>query len=693
MEAGKHYNQTSSGSFGAATPVLKTLLISDLVSSTKLIQLLGDARSAAIFRLHEKCARGLLEQYDGLEIDKTDGFLLLFDRPIHAVQFALAFHQSLGRIGNEEGVELRARIGIHLGEVLLRNNPPEEISRGAKPVEVEGLAKPIAARLMNLAVGGQTLLSKTACDVAKGAASGLTIYQDDLRWLSHGSYQLMGVTEALEIFEVGIEGTAPLSPPASTNKAEQISSELPTVLVLPFDNLHPGTENDYFSDGLTDEIITDLSMLDSMRVISRTSAMQLKGSTKDMRTIGRDVGADYVLEGSVRKAADRIRITAKLVDAKTDGLMWADKYGGLMEDVFEIQEGISRMVVDALNLHLTAREAKKLAERPITDIQAYEYYLRAKQEVFRFSEDALKRALDYLHKSQEIIGDNILLNSAMGYVYWQYVNAGITDDLGYIEKAKECAEKILQMDPESSHGFRLLGLVGMHGMQAGKIQEVVFNLKRALARDPNDTHSIFWVSLMYGFVGKPDTALPLVEKLVAIDPLTPFYRMMPGFLALMRGEFENAASPFQQAIRRDPGNPILRFTYGHILALGGRNEDAFAVWNQLEQDLPDSFFANFGRFFRLTLQGEKKEALGAATESLRSAAIDDCQYAWTMAQCFSLLGEKEEALRFLQSSIDHGLINHPLLAEQDPFLEGLRGSPEFDALMADTLDQWQRFEV
>jgi len=105
------------------------------------------------------------------------------------------------------------------------------------------------------------------------------------------------------------------------------------------------------------------------------------------------------------------------------------------------------------------------------------------------------------------------------------------------------------------------------------------------------------------------------------------------------------------------------------------------------------FFANFGRFFRLTLQGEKKEALGAATESLRSAAIDDCQYAWTMAQCFSLLGEKEEALRFLQSSIDHGLINHPLLAEQDPFLEGLRGSPEFDALMADTLDQWQRFEV
>ncbi|MCH9651551.1 MAG: hypothetical protein K0U98_25210 [Deltaproteobacteria bacterium] len=680
-------------SLTATDAVLKTLLVSDLVSSTRLIQELGDVRSAEIFRLHERCARNLLEQYDGLEIDKTDGFLLLFDRPISAVQFALAFHQALAQVGRRAGLELQARIGIHLGEVLLRENLPEEVARGAKPIEVEGLAKPIAARLMTLAVGGQTLLSKVAHEVALRAASGLTRYEEDLRWLSHGSYQLAGVDDAVDIFEVGVEGNAPLIPPPSSTKAEQISSQLPTVLVLPFDNLHRDGDTDYFSDGLTDEIITDLSMLDSIRVISRTSAMQLKGSEKSIRVIGREVGADYVLEGSVRKAAQRIRITAKLVDAKTDGLMWAEKYGGSMEDVFEIQEGISRKVVQALELHLTTREAKKLAERPINDVQAYEYYLRAKQEIFRFTEDALERALDYLHKSQDIIGDNILLNSAMGYVYWQYVNAGITSDASFVDKARLCAQKIHQLDPDSSHGFRLLGLVDMHGMQAGQIQEVVRNLKRALARDPNDTDAIFWVSLMYGFVGRTETAAPLVEKLVAIDPLTPFYRMMPGFLALMQGDFEGAAGPFEKAVRMDPGNPILRFTYGHILALGGEQQEAFGVWDRLDKDMPDSFFGNFGQFFKLALQDSKEQALAMATESLRSAAIDDCQYAWTMAGCFALLEEQEEAIRFLQSCVDHGLINHPLLATQDPFLENLRGTEAFDALMADTHDQWQRFEI
>ncbi len=169
-----------------------------------------------------------------------------------------------------------------------------------------------------------------------------------------------------------------------------------SIVVLPFDNMSPDAGDAHFSDGLTEEIITHLSYLRSLRVISRSSAMVLKGTQKDVRTIGKELDVQYVLEGSVRKAGNDLRITAQLVDAGTDTHMWAERYDGVLDDVFEIQETVSQSIVKALNLTLTSKEHQKLAERPIHEVQAYECYLRARIDIHKGTAESLASALHRL---------------------------------------------------------------------------------------------------------------------------------------------------------------------------------------------------------------------------------------------------------------------------------------------------------
>ncbi|HPW55685.1 MAG: protein kinase [Thermoanaerobaculaceae bacterium] len=205
--------------------VLRTLLVTDLVDSTRLVAELGDERAFTLFGRHDRLARDLLAAHHGLEIDKTDGFLLLFERPLDAVAYALAYHQALHALASGTSTALAARAGLHLGEVYLRENPPEDVARGAKPVEVEGLAKVLAARLMSLAQGGQTLMTRATFDVARRAAVGLELPVAEVRWVAHGSYLLKGVEEPVEVFEVGDAAGAPLAPPPDSEKAHRVGGD------------------------------------------------------------------------------------------------------------------------------------------------------------------------------------------------------------------------------------------------------------------------------------------------------------------------------------------------------------------------------------------------------------------------------------------------------------------------------------
>jgi TolB-like protein len=226
-----------------------------------------------------------------------------------------------------------------------------------------------------------------------------------------------------------------------------------SIVVLPFSNLSPDPDNEYFSDGLTEEIISDLSKVRALRVISRTSAMQLKGAKKDIRTIGRELGVRYVLEGSVRKAGSSLRMTAQLIDAASDTPLWSEKYSGTIDDIFEVQERVAREIVKALDVTLTSDEHSQLKERPIADVRAFELFLQARQERRRYAAD---RAVPLIREAIRIEGETPPLMAELAWAKVMLVRAGMSPDRAPLEEANREARELLLRAPDAPYGHSIL---------------------------------------------------------------------------------------------------------------------------------------------------------------------------------------------------------------------------------------------
>ena len=474
-----------------------------------------------------------------------------------------------------------------------------------------------------------------------------------------------------------------------TSSARTITPLETSIVVLPFDDLSPERDNSYFSDGLTEEIITDLSRIHNVRTITRRSAAILKSTNKDIPTIGEELDVKYVLEGSVSRVGNDFRITAQLVDTSQVKQVWAEKYSGTMEDVFEIQEDLSRSIVEALKLKLSPEENQTLAQRPIDNVLAYDFYLKARQEIWSWSEEALGRALQNLQKGLNIVGENVLLYAGIGYVYWQYYNAGIKTDESYLLKVEEYADKIFALDPDSSYGHFLLGLY--HTM--GNNQESVRHLKRVLEKDPLNADALFWLTAVYAHVGKIYAAAPLVAKLLEMDPFNPINHSLPGWLLFFSGQFELALMPFEKMYQMFPDNPANRGLYAMILIYNNRLEQAFALIDRIVEDNPEHFFAHLGLFLKYALQKKKTEAHRSMTQELRLIAGRDITYSWFIAIGYAILDERKEALDWLENAVRWGFINYPLLSKYDPFLKNIRTEERFQKLLEKVKREWEEFEI
>ncbi len=463
-----------------------------------------------------------------------------------------------------------------------------------------------------------------------------------------------------------------------------------SIVVLPFENMSPEKENEYFSDGLTEEIIADLSQIKQLKVISRTSAMSLKGTDKDLKAIGRQLAVQYVLEGSVRRQGNDLRITAQLIDAEKDVHLWAEKYSGNMDDVFDIQEKVSRSIADALKVKLSPQEDEKIADRPIENVRAYECYLQARQEIWRFTEDGLDRALQLIKNGLEIVGENILLYAAMGTAYWLYVNAGIKPGEEFIQKTEECVDKISALDPDSPHVHFLKGVIQVN---RGNMQEAVGELRQTLSFDPNNADAMLQLARVYASSGQITAASRLVKKLLAIDPLNTITYSLPGYLDILEGNFEKAPESYQKMFMMDPHNPVSLWFYAWSLIFAGRNEEAYALIDQLAEDAPGTVYASLGLFIKYALQGRKKDALKAVTPQLNISAKGVEYLSRDMAHGYALIEEKEKALDWLENAVNRGFIAYSFLNDHDPFLENVRGEGRFKDLMERVKYEWEVFEV
>jgi non-specific serine/threonine protein kinase len=424
--------------------------------------------------------------------------------------------------------------------------------------------------------------------------------------------------------------------------------------------------------------------------------MRLKGTKDSPQKIARDLNVRYVLEGSVRlnkkvqAGSNSIRVTVQLIDPQSHSLLWAEKYTGTLDDVFAIQENISRQIVSALKIQLSPAEDQRMLERPLPDINAYRYYLMAKHEILDYSRAALDRALEYLQMGETLVGKNVLLLSAKGQVYWQYVNAGISSDPAYLVKAKDCADEALRLDPHSAHAFRLLGLISV---QEGETQKAVKLLKRAIVADPNDSDTLAWYSAVCGLSGKAHAAMPIAHHILEIDPLTPVYRFIPGLLSLMGGEFPDALPSFDEAIKLDHDNAMLLWCRAQVLSLCRRNDEAIAQLQALRKAHPDHFFTTLGSLMQAALNGDAAAAALIATDDLKQIAGCDPHYSWAMAECYSMLGDTPAALLWIEKAMERGFINYPMISRWDPLLDNARRSPEFPALVDRVRTLWENFEV
>ncbi len=331
-----------------------------------------------------------------------------------------------------------------------------------------------------------------------------------------------------------------------------------------------------------------------------------------------------------------------------------------------------------------------MLERPLPDPEAYRYYLMAKHEILNYSEDALARALEYLDTGESIVGKNALLMAAKGQVYWQYINAGISSDMEYLARARDCANEALALDPDSAHAYRLLGLISVH---EGDGQEAVRLLKRAITYDPNDSDTLSWYSAVCGLSGKAHAAMPLARRILEIDPLTPVYRFIPGLLSLMGGEFSDALPSFEDAIRLDPTNAMLLWCRGQILALLGRSNDAVAQFHQIEQIHPGHFFSQIGAVMQAAFAGDRLAMDAAITPELSQITECDPHYSWNFAQCYAVVGDPAKAVEWLEKATQKGFLNYPMISRWDPLLAPVRHTAAFDDLVDRIREKWESFEV
>jgi eukaryotic-like serine/threonine-protein kinase len=464
-----------------------------------------------------------------------------------------------------------------------------------------------------------------------------------------------------------------------------------SIIVLPFENISPDPDQEYFCDGMTEEIITDLSHVHDLLVISRSSAMTFKGTKKTIPEIARAVNVRYVLEGSVRKAGNSLRITAQLIDALNDAHLWADKFSGTLDDVFDMQDKVSRSIVEALRLRLTQNEDQQIAKKPLVDMRAYDCYLRARREIYRFTDEGFEEAKRLLRAGLNIVGDNALIYAGLGYTHLASADIGMKP-IETIDKAGKYAEQALRLDPETSTAHLVLGYVQMmHGNQ----RECIRHCKRALSIDPNDYDANLWLGMSLCFVGKMQEVFPIAQRMIALDPLNPVSYWMETFGHFFEGRFLEA----YESLKRDPLGaslevPVFRLWLAYSLTYANLRREALALLDQATETLKtEDFVLRSLPLLRAALQGDRRFITEMITADLVTAASIDCMKACFLMSFYAIVGDKEMTLKWLEAAVGRGLINYPFYNNYDPFLAKIRGEPRFQKLMERVKYEWEHFEA
>jgi adenylate cyclase len=483
----------------------------------------------------------------------------------------------------------------------------------------------------------------------------------------------------------GEEGSAPAAMPHGREAPR--SDRGASIVVLPFDNISPDPSDAYLADGLTEEITATLSGVRDLRVTSRNSATVLKTAGKSTRAIGAELGVGFVLEGSVRKAGDALRVTAQLIRADTDEHLWSERYDGELRDVFGMQEKVARSIVRILELHLDPDENRRLAARPMDDLQAYESYLKAREESLRWTREALEHALEHLERAQARVGENSVVLAGIGYVYSQFANMGLYER-DYLALAEEHARRALDLDPDNPEAHMVLGFLYQEGL--GDLDRSVYHLERSLDIKPDDPHALTWYIIALSLVGRNEELMAAATHLLEIDPLTPMSHGMWGYALQIHGDLQGGLEAERRWSEVSPPGTPARYFHAHALAQVERYDEALAILRREFSSGSEEIWSFLAGLLRTALERDAAGMDAVMTDGFRTKAARDPQFAFYTTTFHALADRRDETLEWLRYTVSIGFRNYPWMAEHDPWLSRYRDDPEFREVLEEVRRVWEQ---
>lgn len=608
---------------------LAAIMFTDLVGFSALTQQ-NEALALELVDTKRQLLNPLLDQHSGSLIKTMgDGFLVEFSSALQAVQCAMAIQSMLHSYNNSQ-VDARRidlRIGIHLGDVVFREN------------DVFGDGVNIASRIEPLAEPGGICISE---DVERQVRNKV-----EVGWESLGTPGMRNIKTPIKVYRAILPWQREAQPQASSPDVSFTATE-PSILVqksiavLPFTNMSADPENEYFSDGITEDIITQLSKIHDLKVISRTSVMRYKGTDKALMAVGRELGVANVLEGSVRRAGNQVRIVAQLIETESDSHLWADTYDRELTNIFEIQSDVAEKIASTLQAYVSVEEKASIESGPTSNLEAYDLYLRGREYLHQNTNLTRNAylAIESFERAAELDPRFALAYCGISDAYAGLGARGERQFIEAFERAREFAAKALQLNPNLAEAYAALGTVKIRLDWEWKMGEQL--LRKAIDLNPNYAYAYNRFGEVCMLNKRFDEAKELYQKALSLDPQDSGHWFFYGTALVSAGDFQEAIDLHDQWLRLSVSkNSSSSLPRGLALVQQGKYERALETFKTEDEPI----FSMEGLAITHALLGNREEAQGMVDQLIKEHS-NSAMYQIAMGLFY--LGEIDAGFEWLE---------------------------------------------
>jgi adenylate cyclase len=510
---------------------------------------------------YRKIIRNLVQQYRGRVVGAPgDNVLAEFASVVDAVQCAVEIQQVL-RAKNAVLPEIRRmdfRIGINLGDVIEEGE------------QIYGDGVNIAARVEGLADPGGICISESAYQQIENKLP--------LRYDYLGEHEVKNIAKPVRVYRAQIESEAVARKPLEVASKEKMAFPLPdkpSIAVLPFVNMSDDPKQEFFSDGMTEEIITALSKSPYLFVIARQSTFAYKGKPVKVKQVSEELGVRYVLEGSVRRSGEKVRITAQLIDAMTGYHLWAERYDRELKEIFALQDEIALKIMKTVHEKLQPGDYVRVLGRGARNLEAFLKTMEAREHFYRATKEDNAMARKLYEEVIALDPDYAFAYAALAWTHlaelWFGTSKSPMESLG---RAIELGQKAISLDESEAIGHTSLGYFYTHARQFDK---AVVHAERALALDPNSSMVLHSSATALAYSGRPEEAIPLLQKAIRLNPFAVLFFYNLSVAYCMAGRFDEAVEQAKKAVERDPKSQYPYLSLASACILAGREEEARAA--------------------------------------------------------------------------------------------------------------------